>query len=1071
MKTTQRLLSSVAATLLLAILPCGCNKEAKAASHLSAGKKYYAKADYAAAEIKFKNALSAQPGHPEALKGLGLVLARQGALLDAAHTLSEAKQKLPTDDEVGTNLGRCLLALGFVADSRTELLEVLDRKPAHGEALLLLAETSLNPDTMTECEERITRAKAGDQAPVLLASALLELRSGNVEAGTNLIDRAVTTDPTYARALALQGNLFKGKKQSEQALASLKKASDLAGPRSDERGFYATLLAELDRQEEAVALLQEAAQTAPDYLPNRRLLARIALAGGKEAEAAEHLAKVLAKSPLDIEAGLLQSQLWLRRKEPAKAVNHLETLTAAFPSRSQLELALSKAYLAVADVRKAADQLDRVLARVPGAIEAVQLRVGIYLKDGLPGEAVRLLEPLHAAQPTNRAVQDLLVAAYRTANRPDEAVAILKRQTEASPKDPVPQFHLGEVLRSQGKAAEARAVFDQVLQHFPDHLGAVSQLAALDQQEGQMDAAMARVDTYLSAHPESSQAHLLKASLWFSRKNYPAAETAATKAIELKPDAPAAYALLVRIQIIDGRLEESVGRLRQLVETSPTHLSARMFLGSLLREQGRTDEARACFVEMLKIDSNFAPAYNDLAWIDAGIPGQLDRARENAQKARSLRPDDPGVSDTCGWIEWLHGDYRQALPLLREAANRLPENATVQHHLAMALYMMDHVPNAIVAFEKALAIPGGFPEKDQAEARLTTLREGAQLDLASLERRLKDSPNDVVLMMLKARKLASTGHPEEAVTACHDALAINPDLEAAHLGLAELYATALNQPAMALAAANEARKRAPQSPRAAAVLGSMCFRHGKHEEAYNLLLEAARKLPTDSGVQVDYAWAAYSMGRVTDARTAMGKTAPSDPGTAADVKNFLALTDPNAMAAPDTPALVEQTLAKRATDVPALMVRAALQEQAGESPVAIYDKALGIFPQFDPARIALARVYLDDPKQLEAAEKLANTARERLKNDPDLSAVLALINFRKGQFDYATQLLTELSTNRPLTGRELFALGMSQAATKHPDEARRSLSQALQAKLPEADAANAKATLADLEETLATGGN
>jgi Flp pilus assembly protein TadD len=132
--------------------------------------------------------------------------------------------------------------------------------------------------------------------------------------------------------------------------------------------------------------------------------------------------------------------------------------------------------------------------------------------------------------------------------------------------------------------------------------------------------------------------------------------------------------------------------------------------------------------------------------------------------------------------------------------------------------------------------------------------------------------------------------------------------------------------------------------------------------------------------------------------------------------------------------------------------------------VASYAKVLEIFPQFDPARIALARHYLDDPGQLEAAEKLANAARERLKDDPDLSGILALINFRKGQFDYAAQLLKELAAKRPLDGRELFALGMSLAATKQTAAARQALTEALQAGLPEADAATARNTLADLAD-------
>jgi tetratricopeptide (TPR) repeat protein len=1069
MKTPQCLLFAIATTLLI-ILPCGCNKEAKAASHLSAAQKYFEKGDYPAAEIKFKNVLAESPNHPKALKGLGLALLRQGALLDGAQILSEAKLRLPADDEVGVNLGQSLLALGFVADSRTELLEVLERKPTHGEALLLLAETSLTPEAMTECDDRIARAKADDQAPVLLASALLQLRRGKIEDGAKLVDQAVKADPTNARALALQGNLLKGDKQPEQAVNSLKKASDLAGPRSDERGFYAMLLAELGHQDEAIAVLKEATQAAPDYLPNWRLLARIALAAGNIDEAAADLAKVLAKCPLDIEAGLLQSQLWLHRDEPAKAVKHLETLTETFPFRSQLELNLGKACLAASDFRKAADLLDRVLAKVPGAIEAVQLRAGLYLKDGQPGEAIRLVEPLLAAMPTNRSTQDLLVAAYRSANRLDEAVAILRRQCEASPEDVAPRFKLGEVLISQGKAAEARTVFEQVLMLSPDHLGAVAQLAALDQQEGKVNEAMARIDAYISTHPESPQAHFLKANLWFSRKDYQAAETSATKAIELKPDDTAAYGLLVRIQIIDGRLEAAVERLKQLLKASPANLSAFMYLGSLLRELGRIDEARSCFEEMLKIDPNFASAYNDLACIDAGTPGKLDQARENARKARALRPDDPGISDTYGWIEWLRGDFRQALPFLYEAANRLPGNATVQYHLAMARYMMHQVPEATAAFEKALAIPSGFPEKDQAAAHLATLRDGEKLDLATLEQRLKDSPKDIVLRVLRARKLAATGRPDDAASAYQGALALNPDLEVAHLGLAELYSTSLNQPTKALEAATQARKVAPQSPQAAAVLGAMNFRLGKHEEAFNLLMEAARKLPADPTIQADYAWAAYSIGRVTDARAAMSKLTPSAPAQAADVKDFLALTDPAAAASATTPPLIEMKLANTPTFVPALMIRAELQENAGESPAATYGKVLEIFPQFDPARIALARIYLDDPKQLEAAEKFANAARERRTNDADLSGILAIINFRKSQFDYAAQLLKELSAKRQLTGWELFALGISQAATKRSDEARQTLTQALQTDLPAADAAKARAALAELDKSAVNAG-
>jgi tetratricopeptide (TPR) repeat protein len=1069
MKTYHRTICVAAAALLMAILPSGCNREAKAAGHLKAAHKHFEQGDYAAAEIRFKNALEDQPGQPDALKGLGLVWVRQGVMLEAGRILTTAKSKLPADDEIGYNLALAMLNLGFLGDSRKELIEVLDRTPDHGDALMLLAETSLTPDAMNECGQRIALAKSPDKASVLLATALIELRRGKSKTGADAVAKALEIDPKFARAHALQSSIFRDQKQPEKALESLKTASDLGGPRSPERGAYAKFLMSLKRQDDALALLKEATETAPDYLPNWNLLGRIAFGSGNDSEATAHLAKVLAKCPLDLDAAVLQSQIWLRGKEPAKAVELLEELSKTFPKRAALELALGKAYLATDSFAKAADMLDRVLKSTPGATEAVLLRANLFLKDGQPAEAIQILEPLNAASPENRAAEDLLATAYRHANRENDAIAILKRQAVALPNEPKPQFELGQLLASQGKLAEARAVFERMLALVPDQIAAVGQLIAIDQREGNADAAMARIDAYLGTHPQSPQAHLLKAGLCYARKDYKTAEAFATKAIELKPDDTMAYGMLVRIQTDSGRSEEAIGRLKELIEASPKNVAALMHLGTLYQSLGRNAEARTCNEELVKLTPNFAPAYNNLAYFDSLTPGKLDQALQNALKARELAPDEPSISDTCGWIEWLRGDYRQALSLLRVAANRLPEAASVQYHLAMTHYMLHQTPEAISLLEKALALSGEFPEKDQATIHLATLRDGDKLDLATLEQRLKDSPKDPVLALLKARKLASGGRPEDALAAYQNALETNPDLDTAHLGMADLYAGALQQPEKALESANQARKIAPQSARAAAVLGGLEFRRGKHQEAYSLLQEAALKLPADASVQVDYAWAAFSIGRADDARAAMAKLTPSDPAQASEAKDFLALTDPNATTDPATPERVEKKLAANPNYLPALMVRAALQEKAGENPADDYKKLLALYPQFDPARIALARIFLDDPKQLEAAEKLANAARERLANDPELSGILALINFRKGQFEYAAQLLKELSTKRPLNGRELFALGMSQAATKRPDEARKSLNQALQTKLPDADASQAKATLAELDKQMGKG--
>lgn len=1072
MKLPLRLFCQSAASLLFVFSLPACNREAKAARKLATAKAYFEKANYAAAEIEFKNVLKLDPGDAQAMRGLGLIWMSQGAMLEACRILSAAKQKLPKDNGVGVKLAQALFELGFIGDSRKTLLETLEQSPSDGESLMLLAEISFTPEAMTECEERLALAKSPNSAPVVLASALIDLRRGQLDAGAKLVDRALEIDPTFARAHALQGNLFNLRKQPEKAIGPMQKAADLAGPRSAELGLHAKLLMELGRKDEAVALLKKATEAAPDYLPNWRMLSQISVASNNDGEASGYLAKVLAKSPLDIEAAILQSQIWLRQNESSKALELLEELTTTFPSRPQLDVVLAKAYLVARDFRKATDTLDRILTHAPETTDAILLRTSLFLKDAQVGEALRRLEPLIAAQPTNLVAQELLVKAYLAANRSDDAVATLKKLSLESPNNPNLPLQLGQILASQKKSNEARTAFERVLQLSPDHLGAIAQWCALDQLDGMSDAAMARADAYLAAHPESSDAHYLKASLCYAQNDFKSSEAFLNKTIELKPDHFQAYGMLVRLQINAGRSDEAIVHIKELLKSSPQHIAARMQLGTLLQNLGRMDEARTTFEELVKIAPNFAPAYNNLACIASEIahvsknPEILDKAVENARKARSLAPQVPTIADTLGWIEWLRGKYSDAMPLLLEAAQGLPASAQVQYHLAMTHYMRHQIPEARATLEKALAMPNGLSdsEKSDAQRRLSILADGQKWDLAAIDQQVKQNPKDVVLIMALAQKLATAGRPQDALAAYQSALAINSEIEAAHLGEAEIYAYALNQPDKALVSANLARKLAPQCPQAAAILGAIHFRLANHPQAYALLQEAASKLPEVAAVQADYAWAAYSMGHVEIARSTMATVAEIEPTRAQEAREFLSLTAPNAAADPALSALMETRLTSKPNDVPALMVRAARQEKSGENPALTYGKVLEVFPQHNPARIALARVLLDDPAQLEVAENLANAARDQHNDGPELSAILATVNFRKGKFDYAAQLFKELSAKRPLTGPELCSLGLSQAATKRPDEARQSLTQALQSTLPDADATKAKAALAELEK-------
>src|SRR5207247_8376661 len=89
----------------------------------------------------------------------------------------------------------------------------------------------------------------------------------------------------------------------------------------------------------------------------------------------------------------------------------------------------------------------------------------------------------------------------------------------------------------------------------------------------------------------------------------------------------------------------------------------------------------------LSIEPNFVSALNNLAYLYAEQLNDVDKAYDLARKARDLQGQDPAVGDTFGWVLYKRGDYQQALPILQESAQKIPDNPEIQFHLGMTSYV------------------------------------------------------------------------------------------------------------------------------------------------------------------------------------------------------------------------------------------------------------------------------------------------------------------------------------------------------------------------------------------------
>lgn len=92
-----------------------------------------------------------------------------------------------------------------------------------------------------------------------------------------------------------------------------------------------------------------------------------------------------------------------------------------------------------------------------------------------------------------------------------------------------------------------------------------------------------------------------------------------------------------------------------------------------------------------------------------------------AQRAYALQPSNPVVMDTYGWGLLQQGKIQEAMPLLKQAAQAMPDSTAIQFHWASALAKSGKNTEARAGLQKLLATQQRFDERDKATSLLKTI--------------------------------------------------------------------------------------------------------------------------------------------------------------------------------------------------------------------------------------------------------------------------------------------------------------------------------------------------------------
>jgi tetratricopeptide (TPR) repeat protein len=1072
MKNPKYMLFMLVVVILAGVAGTGCTAKAKRAYHLSRANKYYEAGQYEKAEIEYLNVLQNDPGNGLAFDRLGLIYYDQGRLQRSMFFLNKGSQLTPDNLDAHLKLGFLYSSVGQFTQALAQANLVLQKNPRDDQAPILLAEGSFAPkDIKTAREQLEALAHNGDSASIEAGLGNLAMHEHDMAAAGAAYKKAQGLDPKSPDVLGGLGLLAWAQDDLKGADADFKAAAEASPVRSPHRMQYVSFKIKTGDAAGAQALLGEIIKEAPDYLPATMRMAEISVAEKNYDEAGKWVDRVLKLDPDNFDGMFFQGELELQMGQTAKAVEDMDRMAHLYPQVPQVNYQLGSAYLAANDLTKAAESLGRALELNPNYVEATLALSEIQIKNKNPEPAIVALERVRQRLPRLLPAQLLLADAYREQNRTDDALSIYQTLETMYPTNMQVVLLHGATLLQMNDQAGARKKFERALELAPDDLTAIGQITDLDIAEKKFDEATKLLDGEEQKSPKQVVFRLLLAKVALAQGKNDQAETMLTQALTVDPGNLSAYLLLAQLYADEGQTEKALAKVDEVMGKDQQNTAALMLSAQIYEKEKQYKGAADAYEKLLKIDPKYSPALNNLAYIYSEYLNNLDRAYDLAQQARELLPYDPSTADTLGWISYKKGIYPTAVSLLKESVTKLPGEAEVQYHYGMACYMMTDEATARTALQQAAQSGKNFPGRDECGTCLSILDiNPATADSAAretLEKRVAQKSDDPVALGRLGKIYLREGNNDKAIAAFEGVLQTAPKNLDAMVNLVQLYTA--KDPKKAYELAKSANALAPYDYNISRALGRLAFMCGDYEVAASTLQQTVQSHPDDGALQFDYAQAAYSVGKVSDAQTAyqsaLGLNLPAAQADQARRElDMMALAAAPAQAA-GASARIADVLKSEPDNPAALMAQAAASEYGSDAAAAekSYEQVLVRYPDLVPAEMKLARLYANEPANLDRALALATRAYNASPQDPETTKMLGIVAVKRGDYTHGANLLKDSSMRMNPDAEVLFYLGSAQYHLKNRVESKANLQQALALKLPSQEADAAKQMLSELK--------
>jgi tetratricopeptide (TPR) repeat protein len=717
----QVLVVFVLVSVALLFSSCAKNPQKAKARYLALGQDYMKKGQYGDAAIEFRNALRLDPRFVDAYYQLAQADLAQSDWTAAYASLEEAIDLDPSRLDARLDRGRLYLAAREFDKAEDEANSILKQESNNVAAHQLLGAALIGEqkqDQALAAFSKVTELRPNDPS-AYVNMALVEISLHRSTDAEQHLKKAVAVDPKSIQAYTDLADFYRLQNRTPEAQKVLR---DGVANNPDGTSLYvdwASMLASQGSKDDAEALLdklrkqvpnsadaamaigdfyfqrKETDQALAEYrrglsvsrnnLEIKKRIEDLYLTNGETQQAADLDREIMKDAPRDVIVRVDHGRLLMAQGKSIDATIFLQKVVADAADSPQARYYLAMAYRQNGDIGQAHSALLDALKVSPGLAIALQGLARLSLDQGNTSDAQIYAQELIQKFPADPTYRQLLAEALvrQGQARPAEEQLLIARQL--APRDPIVNLNLAQVYSMEKKWPEARKEFETTLEVDPHNTMALGQLADFLTTRNQSAQAFLRVRQYVTTNPNEANGHVILGALDFESKNYASAQTEFERAIQIDPNNIQAYLRLGKVLEANGQTDLAIARYQKALDLQPKFAPLATMVGNLYLNKGDLETARKYYNQALDADPDFAIANANIAWVDAEESKNLDVALGMAQKAKSLMPDSPSITDTLGWVMYKKGNYAGATPLFQECVKKSPDSAEFRYHLGMTL--------------------------------------------------------------------------------------------------------------------------------------------------------------------------------------------------------------------------------------------------------------------------------------------------------------------------------------------------------------------------------------------------